>query len=203
MIPNKSLNNSLGFTQAPNLKRGQALLQGGAGFTMIEVLVVLAIVALLATTAYASLNNAKIEAQYAVANAEIYQFIQMVRFAWVETGGTVYDLTGNICSGRPCWEEGGSLYLPNMGPGDECYDNWVNVLNEVKIASDATGNIDLLLRDPWGSPYIYNEREEDPLGECEGDGLYSAGANGILDIFPLPTDDIMIDLPLSGNINCP
>ncbi|MBU1131235.1 type II secretion system GspH family protein [Patescibacteria group bacterium] len=175
------------------------------GFTLIEVLVVISIIGLLASIVFASLNNARLKAQYAVAYSEMNQFMQMVQYALGETTNNLWSLTSQVVtlqgcggvSGCMCWLN--YINIRNITEDHLCFTNWQAVINKVAETGSIVENVDHLLRDPWGSPYALQELEQQP--GCGQDRLISAGPDGIIsDIYWI--DNIYYPFPPSLNPPC-
>jgi len=147
------------------------------GFTLVELLVVIAIISLLASVVMASVSQARMRAQYAKAQAEINQFLDVATLAQQERG-RLQGITGNGCSLCPCL----SRVIKNIPITDSCYWQWINALNTLQNATaGAATNITQMKRDPWGSPYALDENErEGGANDCRLDIIRSAGPNGWL-----------------------
>lgn len=158
------------------------------GFTLVEMLVVVSIIGLLAATVVSSLGQAREEAQYAVARAQIRQFANLINTARSESGQTFMDMTGLIASDLRC--------RPSHGGGmtdTRCitqYNTTLGILND-----EANGLYEIAgsPRDPWNSPYLLNENEGENYGggTCAMDIVGSAGPDRV----PYTTDDIIYNIP--------
>lgn len=137
---------------------------GRAGFTLIEVLVVTAIIGLLSVIVLVSIRVARDRAAVARLQADAKSIITQIS---VRRLALLKDLTGNSCT--MCW------FDVNMRVNDQ--PAMVNKLD------DAWAKIGFVTSpiDPWGTPYLINENEEvdpDPSKYCKYDLIYSAGGNG-------------------------
>lgn len=163
------------------------------GFTLLELLIVIAIIGLLATIVLVNINSSRSKAQYAATSAEINQLIKIISIVQGETGELLLDITEEPANGTifPWCVSGGPDVRGDTG---QCFTDWQTSLNNIIAASNGLVQItDGFDRDAWESPYGLDEQEGD-LGECLRDRLLSAGPDGIF----FNSDDIDITLPASG-----
>jgi prepilin-type N-terminal cleavage/methylation domain-containing protein len=126
------------------------------GFTLIELLLVIAIIGILAGIVLASFNSARQGAQLARTQKELQQLRDAMYYAKINSGQTLYQLTGNTWSGSMCT---GDL----RESSGACYTQWASVLSTVETAAGGVyGGLVRFDRDPWGSPYLLNENEGEP-----------------------------------------
>lgn len=150
----------------------------GNGFTLIELLISIAIIGILTSIVFAAVNNARIKAQYAKAQAELEQFRNVAIMAQGESGKRLQDITGNNYSMGTCT---GGRDLRNIPDSDQCYIDWINALTKIQDAAGGVMGLERLTRDPWGSPYLLDENErEGGQTDCRLDTIYSAGFDGIM-----------------------
>ncbi|MFA5155094.1 MAG: prepilin-type N-terminal cleavage/methylation domain-containing protein [Patescibacteria group bacterium] len=160
----------------------QALSQAGA-FTLIELLIVIAIIGLLSAISILALNRSRGQARLARVRSDISQFIRAVAIAQGESGLTLGQMTGSYCSrcDSACgvWPPG-SNDLRNVPNDNSCYDRWITSLANLEIALGGVAiGADKIQRDPWGSPYLLDENECEGGAGTSADSICSAGPGGI------------------------
>lgn len=159
------------------------------GFTLIELLVVVSIITLLATIVISSVNKARVRSQYARAQTEMQEFVDISTYSRGEASKTLYQLSGNNCSDCVC--RTGLSMINDVG---SCYSNWLNVLTKVQTAANGVyTNVTRFDRDPWGSPYLLDENEGES-GGCGYDIFRTAGPDGIVGT----SDDYGLSIPHSS-----
>lgn len=165
------------------------------GFTLVELLVVMSIIALMSSIMTSAISTARLKAQTGAVRQSMAQFAKAVSVAQGESTKTLYTITGSTCSDCVC-RTGADL----RGDAGTCYAGWVNVVTRVQSNSNGiVTNLTNMTRDVWGSPYGVDENQgESGAGSCSStDGLRSVGPDGIWG----NSDDIIVALPLSPK--CP
>lgn len=163
------------------------------GFTLIELLVVISLIGVLASVVLASVSDGRVNAQYAVAKEKMKQ-ISDATIISNPSGKSVLQITGNNCSDCVCrsGSYGGPANLKNIPDTNNCMISWTNAITKIDTSSDLIQNHTSYLRDPWGSPYLLDENENEHFaGECVQDSLRTAGQDGEENT----ADDYIIFLP--------
>lgn len=160
-------------------------------FTLIELLIVIAIMSILASIILVSLNSAKNKSQIVVAKSDMNQLSKVFQMAQLTTGKPLLQITGTSCSDcTQCRTSG--LDLRTILDSDPCYIRLITSLTAIENASESTvGSIQALARDPWGSPYLLDENEMEGGNCANKDSLRTAGHDGILNT----SDDYTIRIP--------
>jgi len=150
------------------------------GFTLIELLVVISIIGVLAAVTLASLSDARISAQYVVAEANMRQ-IEKSLAASDNLNGLI-QITGRGCSGCQCRPASGApADLRNIPSSSLCFTHWQTSLNLINDSTTYFSDVSGFYRDPWGSPYLLDENENEfPADPCRRDRLRTVGADGRL-----------------------
>lgn len=138
------------------------------GFTFIEILVVIAIIAILVFGASAIYKNAADKAHIAKAQEEMHEISQSMHLASATAGKTLLQITGSNCSDCVCR---GIDDLSLLSDAHTCISNWNNVLTKINAISAI--DVTAFQKDPWGSPYLLDENEGE--GYCRRDSFHSAG----------------------------
>ena len=171
------------------------------GFTVIELLVVISIIALLSSVAISAATIARTKAKEGRARTEIGQLVRAILIAQGEQSQPLRGISGTVnpittanntgtISGTPC--------LTTISTAG-CQTRWDTALANIQTATNGTfTNAASFTKDPWNNPYVLVEREgvgavgNDPLSCAVKDTLSSYGNSSD------PGDDITFSIPLSG-----
>jgi prepilin-type N-terminal cleavage/methylation domain-containing protein len=154
-------------------------MKGSRGFTIIELIVVIAIIGALSSVVLASVTGARDKAKVSAASQGVVQIAQAVEAARINSGETMEQMTGNEWTMGPC------AYVPDtklVTDSSDCYKAMLNGFNIINNDSDGMLKpyLNSGIRDPWGSPYMWDENElEFPDRPCIPDVVVSFGPDGI------------------------
>ncbi|MDQ1284213.1 MAG: hypothetical protein QG620_561 [Patescibacteria group bacterium] len=151
-------------------------MQKQKAFTLIEILIVIAIIGILAAVVLVSLNSSRDKSKYAKAEQEMAQFAKAMEMAQIMTRKPLREITGSNHSAGPCFASSGK-YLKDIPDTDPCYTSWVSAITKLGVAAGT--DLSDLKRDPWGSPYMLDENEgEFSTNPCRLDKVFTAGPDG-------------------------
>jgi len=160
------------------------------GFTLIEMLVVIAIIGMLASVILVRLSEARGSAKYARARSDIKTLADVINIARIQKGGHTLGITHSSCTECDCRGKGNIQNLPKT---DSCWTSYVDALRLINNATNYAYRLNIAPADPWGAPYLFDENEDEggwPGGDCYKDSIASAGPNGLY----YDTDDIVYNL---------
>jgi prepilin-type N-terminal cleavage/methylation domain-containing protein len=174
-----------------------AILNKSSGFTLIELMVVISIIGLMATTVLTSLQNARTRAQYTVVVQELKMIGNAILIAG--TGSErLQAITGNNCSDCSCRSSGADLRNideQNTPEALACLSRLRPGFERIVAASPAVDSYETIRLDPWGAPYMLDENELEvatDINPCRrNDTIRSVGADGRFNT----ADDYVILLP--------
>lgn len=163
------------------------------GFTLIELMVVIAIIGILASVVLSSISTARLSAQYAKARADIKSIANLITLATQEKNIPARYITGSACSECACRNQGNIRAFDRNT--HNCWINYRSAMNSLNAATNGLYSLKNLPIDPWGNPYLINENEGEITFSfpqpCHGDNISSAGPDGIY----YNSDDIVYGLP--------
>jgi len=156
-----------------------------AGFTLVEMMIVIAIVGLLAAIVIGSIGESRSSAQSAVALNQM----ETIAKALVVAGSPqpLSSITGSLCTMCSCRDLPTGTDLGTLedyevnSPQRTCLNRWESAINAIAANSSYISDPSQFYRDPWGSPYFIDENELEfpPPGECRPDNIRSVGPDRI------------------------
>lgn len=128
------------------------------GFTIVELLIVIVVIAILATIVIVAYNGIQERARATKIEADLGQIEKAIILARINTSQTLYDITGSGWTGEGCMTANTGVSLTNMADANvaNCWAAWDNFTGTVSEASGV--NIRNIV-DPWGQPYYIDENE--------------------------------------------
>lgn len=157
-------------------------------FTLIEMIIVIALIALISTIGIASFNRIQTQSRTTKLNADLANIQKNINAARFVSNQTLAQITGST------WSEGfnnaclGAGDLRNVPDTHLCVVRWRNVQNRLAQFNADISDID---RDPWGNPYTVDENDG-VTATCIRDIIRSPGPDGIAG----NSDDIIIRLSM-------
>jgi prepilin-type N-terminal cleavage/methylation domain-containing protein len=149
------------------------------GFTIVELLIVIVVIAILAAITVVAYNGIQQRAANSKRDAELTTYMKAMRLARINTGTMLRDITGsqwsvgscNVTSGNP-----GHVEPRDLAKTHVCWTRYYD--NLTKIGTAAQMNLDSLRSgDPRGNPYMIDENQGE-TGPCATDRVYTFSGNG-------------------------
>lgn len=163
-----------------------------SGFTIIELLVVMTIMGVLASIVLSTLKTANVITRYGVVQSDLRNIKLAIVVAQGEANKTLREITGSNFSAGPCYFGGPDLR--NIPDTHQCFIDQTNALRSIQAANRGLIGLPDTFRDPWGSPYLFDENEGEG-GGCGHDNIISVGPDGRFDDFSENSDDYRIIIP--------
>ena len=138
------------------------------GFTIVELLIVIVVIAILATITIVSYNGIRNRANVSKANADLLQLEKAIMVARLQTGETLMQITGSNCS--------------------YCYGQATTNTSIDRIAQASNTVLDgIKAGDPWGNMYHIDENE--------GESSTNPCVHDVLNVTPSQTGVSQISIP--------
>ena len=154
------------------MKRGQTVKNKIRGFTIVELIIVIIVIAILATLVITAYNGVQDKAKLSKAQADLSQLEKAILVARVNTGETLKEITGSGYTWGPC-VSGTDVFLP---PPANCWNRYRLTLSDIAAAA-GTSLSGLNDGSPYGLPYRIDENEGDnPDNPCANKDSISAVA---------------------------
>ena len=164
------------------------------GFTIIELLIVVVVIAILAVLVLNSFSGVQDKARYARANDDMQVLKKAIMVARINTGLSLISITGSGYTAGSCAGKQPFKALPKT---DSCWTGYRAAVGAIATAAN-TKLADLMNGDPWGAPYLLDENEaEGSPTSCNPDVLASGGSKGNYAISGSDPTNIILFIPLS------
>ena len=138
----------------------------GRGFTIVELLIVIVVIAILAAITIVAYNGIQSSARNSKAKADIANLAKAVHAAKLNTGNSFVTITASMGgqstgAGRNCWNKVDGTDLAAVARTDAC---WTDYFTALQLVSNASGiNVNGMI-DPWGRPYYIDQNEGENIG---------------------------------------
>ena len=142
------------------------------GFTIVELLIVIVVIAILAAISIAAYTNIQERAKTSRRNSEMAQLLKAITLARTATGKTLGEITGNYYSIGVCTGAAGNpsgLEPRDLAKTSSCWTRYYTNLTNLSTAS----GMDLSAfrnGDERGNPYMWDENEGEGGNYCTTDG---------------------------------
>ncbi|MGB2787284.1 MAG: prepilin-type N-terminal cleavage/methylation domain-containing protein [Candidatus Saccharimonadaceae bacterium] len=149
----------------------------GAGFTIVELLIVIVVIAVLAAITIVAFNGVRDRANNAKINSDLAQIQKAIQAARINSGEVAARyVTLSTATASPCVGIASNVDLADTVAAAACWTAYNSAMDKISTAS----NINVRdLKDPWGRPYFLDENEKEGATLC-GLGRDNIGA------FPQP-----------------
>ena len=128
------------------------------GFTIVELLIVIVVIAVLATISVVAYNGVQDRARQAKISSDIGTIIKAVSAARHSASKNMKDITGTTYTASACVAKPDGTDLAALPDTDTCISRYKTTLDTISVASGIKlGDI----RDPWGRPYMIDENESE------------------------------------------
>jgi len=144
------------------------------GFTIVELLIVIVIIAVLAALAVGSFNGIKDRGNKSKIEADLTMLQKAITAARVAEGEVATRfITNSTATAANCVNTLASVDLADKTAAASCWASYDSAMDKISTASNM--NIRGLV-DPWGRPYFLDENEKEGATQCglgkDGIGAY-------------------------------
>lgn len=162
-----------------------------SGFTIVELLIVIVVIAILAAITTVAYGNIQTSARNSEINADLTTLTKAAMAARVAVGDQVLNgVTGSYATAGSCTSLASGTDLADKTAAAACWTSYNNSLNAISVASGI--NVRNIV-DPWGRPYFLDENEREGGAACGGRdnfGVFArphvTGYGSITNMKPLP-----------------
>lgn len=172
--------------------------QKQAGFTIVELLIVIVVIAILAAITIVGYNGIQTRAQQSKIDADIAVLMKAVQAARSAESKTLTQITGSTATGANCWSQASGTDLAALAPSHGC---WTRYNQTLTALSTITGAQLSGLVDPWGRPYLIDENEGEGGTSCSRDTI-AVYKRPFTTSFGTYATTPTLNVPLSGFSGC-
>ena len=143
------------------------------GFTIVELLIVIVVIAILAAISVAAYTNIQERAKTSRRNSEMAQLLKAITLARTATGKTLGEITGSYASISACVNTGPNpdgLEPKDLLKTSSCWARYYINIDKISAAS----GVDLSSfrdGDERGNPYMWDENEGESGNYCATDSV--------------------------------
>lgn len=130
--------------------------QKQTGFTIVELLIVVVVIAILAAITIVAYNGIQTRAQQSKIDTDIATITRAIQAARSAESKTLAEITGSTASGASCWWLPDGTDLAALSPTHGCWTRYQQTLSALTAITGAQLSG---LVDPWGRPYLIDENE--------------------------------------------
>lgn len=144
----------------------------GAGFTIVELLIVIVVIGVLAAISAVAYNGVQDRARQSKYNSDLSVLQKAIEIARTTNNSNLFTIT-NTYTEEYCMNKATGTNLATLVKTDLCWSKYIEALDDVSTISGV--NVRNIV-DPWGRPYYFNENEgEGAWATCNRDiiGVYS------------------------------
>ena len=149
-----------------------------SGFTIVELLIVIVVIAILAAITVVAFNGIQGRAQTSKINSDFSTLSKAIAAAQVQTSGPMKDVVLDSNINTACQTQPAGTDLAALPRSHACWIRYDAALDKLSIASNMNVRG---LTDPWGRPYWIDSNEaEASATDCRKDELavYARPFNG-------------------------